>query len=40
MTAGEAIGLLIGERLMAKPAFAIALAAAKAELVKTGIANR
>jgi acid phosphatase (class A) len=37
VTAGEALGLLLAERLMAKPVFATAFAEARAELAKAGV---
>jgi acid phosphatase (class A) len=40
VTAGEALGLLVAERLMAKPAFRAAYDAARVELVGAGIAAR
>jgi acid phosphatase (class A) len=40
VTAGEALGLLVAERLMAKPAFRAAFEAARTELAKAGIAGR
>jgi membrane-associated phospholipid phosphatase len=39
VTAGEALGLLVAERLMAKSDFIAAFRAAKAELVRAGIAT-
>ncbi|MEP6784731.1 MAG: phosphatase PAP2 family protein [Sphingomonadales bacterium] len=39
VTAGEALGVLVAERLMAKPAFRDAFANAKAELESVGIAR-
>ena len=38
VSAGQMLGLLIAERLMAKPAFQAAFAAARAELVGAGVA--
>ncbi len=39
VTAGEALGLLVAERLMAKPAFRIAFASARRELVRAKLAR-
>ena len=40
VSAGQMLGLLIAERLMAKPEFQAAFAAARAELVAAGVAAR
>lgn len=40
VTAGEALGLLVAERLMAKPEFLAAFEAARGELVKAGLIAR
>jgi len=40
VSAGQMLGLLIAERLMAKPGFQVAFVAARAELVGAGVAAR
>jgi len=40
VSAGQMLGLLIAERLMAKPAFRVRFAAARVELVRAGVAAR
>ena len=40
VSAGQMLGLLIAERLMAKPEFQVAYAAARSELVSAGVAAR
>ena len=40
VSAGQMLGLLIAERLMAKPAFRTAFGKARRELVAAGIAQR